>query len=260
MAKIDKEKIVAIAMGTAGILSFLLVWQLGVTFTEIGLVFPSPAEVLAGIAVGVVEPIGRVTLVGHVGASLSRVAVGYVCSAILGTLVGLLMGTSRLGKALFNGVFNMIKPIPGIAWIPLAILWFGTGNLTIYFIIFVGGFSQMVMNTMAGAENVSQELIGVARVLGLKKNKVFITIVLPSCVPYIFAGLQISLSTSWMAVLAAEMITATKGCGWLITAGMQGGGMTNSVIGMISIGVIGLILAALMRALERRLCSWKERG
>ncbi|MFI3208505.1 MAG: ABC transporter permease [Eubacteriales bacterium] len=260
MKTLNRDKTESFVIGTLGILSFLLFWQIGVSFTQFGLIFPAPIDVFQGILVGVVEPIGKVTLIGHVAVSLSRVAVGYICSAVLGTLVGLVMGASKMGKALLNGVFNMIKPIPGIAWIPLAILWFGTGNTTIYFIIFVGGFSQMVMNTMAGAENVSQELIGVAQVLGLKKNRVFTTIILPSAVPYIFAGLQISLSTSWMAVLAAEMITATSGCGWLITAGMQGGGMTNSVIGMIAIGVIGLILAALMRACERRLCTWKERG
>ncbi len=260
MKGMNKDMGQTIVFGGLGIISFLVVWHLGVSFTEFGLIFPSPTEVLVGMANGVVEPIGTTTLLGHVGISLSRVLIGYICSAVLGTIVGLVMGASKLGKAMFNGIFNMIKPIPGIAWIPLAILWFGTGNLTIYFIIFVGGFSQMVMNTMAGAMNVKQELIGVAQVLGLKKNKVFTTIILPSCVPYIFAGLQISLSTSWMAVLAAEMITARAGCGWLITAGMQGGGMTNSVIGMISIGIIGLILAALMRECERRLCTWKERG
>ena len=100
----------------------------------------------------------------------------------------------------------------------------------------------------------------VARVLGLKNNRVFLTIILPSCVPYIFTGLQVSLSTSWMAVLAAEMITATSGCGWLILAGMQSGIMLNNVLGMIAIGFIGLALAILMRIIERRLCSWRERN
>lgn len=185
--------------GTLGILSFLVVWYLGVTFTTFGTIFPGPLEVFQGMIVGMVEPIGKTTLLGHVAISLGRVMVGYTLSAILGTIVGLIMGASKMGKALLNGVFNMIKPIPGIAWIPLAILWFGTGNTTIYFIIFVGGFSQMVMNTMAG-------------------------------------------------------------CGWLITAGMQSGNMVNNVMGMVSIGIIGLILASLMRVCERRLCAWKERG
>lgn len=256
----QSKKIQTVLMGALGILTFIAIWQIAVMVTRFGTIFPSPFQVLSGMVVAFYEPIGKNTLPGHVGISLSRVLVGYTLSSIVGTLVGLVMGASKLGKAILNPIFNIIKPIPGIAWIPLAILWFGTGNTTIYFIIFVGGFSQMVMNTMAGAQNVSQELIGVARVLGLKKNKVFLTIVLPSCIPYIFTGLQVSLSTSWMAVLAAEMITATAGCGWLILAGMQSGNMVNNVMGMISIGIVGLILASLMRDVERRLCSWKERG
>ena len=259
-AVIKTKKTQTVLMGTLGILVFLAVWQIAVLVTRFGTIFPTPFEVLSGMAKAVVEPIGKTTLLGHVGISLSRVLVGYILSSIAGALVGLVMGASKLGKAVLNPIFNIIKPIPGIAWIPLAILWFGTGNTTIYFIIFVGGFAQMVMNTMAGAENVSQELIGVARVLGLKKNRIFLTIVLPSCVPYIFSGLQVSLSTSWMAVLAAEMITATSGCRWLIHSGMHRGTMVQNVMGMISIGIVGLVLASFMRIMERRLCSWKERG
>lgn len=256
---LNKKVIQPIIYGTLGILVFFIAWQITCQLTKFGSIFPKPLEVLQGMIRGFYEPIGKVTLLGHISISLSRVLVGYTLSAIIGTLVGLIMGASKLGKAILYPIFNMIKPIPGIAWIPIAIMWFGIGNTTIYFIIFVGGFAQMAMNVMSGAANVNQELIGVARVLGLKKNHIFLTIVLPSCVPYIFTGLQVSLSTSWMAVLAAEMITATSGCGWLILAGMQSGNMLNNVLGMIAIGIIGLILATLMRALERRLCSWKQR-
>lgn len=259
MNKKQTKKMTALIYGVMGIAVFLAVWQTAVVATDFGKIFPGPLKVLTGFFQAVITPIGKRRIQGHVAISLWRVLVGYTLSAVLGTIVGLLMGASRLCKAIINPIFTMIKPIPGIAWIPIAILWFGTGNTTIYFIIFVGGFSQMVMNTMAGAENVNTELVGVARVLGLKKNRTFISIVLPAMVPYIFAGLQISLSTSWMAVLAAEMITATSGCGWLILSGMQTGNMVNNVIGMVSIGVVGLILATLMRDAERRLCAWKER-
>ena len=257
--RLSGKSIQAAVLGTLGILSFFIIWQLTCIFTKFGTIFPTPPEVAAGMLRGFIEPIGSVTLLGHIGISLGRVLVGYTLSSVLGTLVGLLMGASKLGKAILYPIFNIIKPIPGIAWIPIAIMWLGIGNATIYFIIFVGGFSQMVMNVMSGASNVDQELVGVARVLGLKKNHVFLTIILPSCVPYIFTGLQVSLSTSWMAVLAAEMITATSGCGWLILAGMQSGIMLNNVLGMIAIGFIGLVLATLMRMLDRRLCSCKER-
>ena len=246
--------------GSAGIISFMLIWFLVATFTNFGIIFPSPIASFPAFFRSLYIPIGRYTLIEHIGVSLSRVAVGYTLSSVAGAFIGMLMGHFKTANAIIRPIFAVIRPIPGIAWIPIAIMWLGIGNPTIYFIIFMGGFSQMVMNTMAGAQQVSQDLVGVAKVLGAKDNQIFTKIVLPSTVPYIFSGLQTSLATSWMAVLAAEMITATEGAGWLILSGMQTGRMENNVIGMISIGTVGLILATMIRKLERRLCAWTVRG
>lgn len=246
--------------GILGIVAFLFVWQLACNFTNFGKIFPTPAVSLRAFFVAFVKPIGRFTLLGHIAISLRRVLVGYILSSVVGIIIGLLMGYSKMAHAIIYPIFCIIRPIPGIAWIPLAILWIGIGEPTIYFIIFMGGFSQMVMNTMDGAQNLSDELVGVAKVLGAKENQIFRKIVLPSAIPYIFTGLQTSLSTSWMAVLAAEMITAREGAGWLILAGMQTGRIENNVIGMLSIGGVGLILASLLRSTERRLCRWSVRS
>lgn len=246
--------------GTGGILMFILMWYVASNFTKFGIVFPSPEVSIPEFFKAFYAPIGKHALLGHIGISLYRVAVGYTLSAVLGTVVGLTMGYSKMANAIIRPIFAIIRPIPGIAWIPIAIMWLGIGNTTIYFIIFVGGFSQMVMNSLAGAQQVRSELIGVAKVLGAKDKQIFMKIVLPAAVPYIFAGLQISLATSWMAVLAAEMITATEGAGWLILSGMQTGKMVNNVIGMISIGIVGLLLATIIREVERRLCSWAVHG
>lgn len=160
-SKLSEKSIQAIVLGTAGILVFFILWQMTCMFTKFGTIFPTPAEVIVGMVRGFYEPIGSVTLPGHIGISLGRVLVGYTLSAVAGTLIGLLMGASKLGKAILYPIFNIIKPIPGIAWIPIAIMWLGIGDATIYFIIFVGGFSQMVMNVMSGAANVNKELVGV---------------------------------------------------------------------------------------------------
>lgn len=257
---INKNVRDSIVYGAAGILMFILIWYFASTFTKFGKVFPSPEVSLPEFIKAMYIPIGKHALLGHIGISLYRVIIGYSLSAIVGTAVGLLMGYSKMANAIIRPIFAIIRPIPGIAWIPIAIMWLGIGNSTIYFIIFVGGFSQMVMNSYAGAQQVRPELIGVAKVLGAKDNQIFVKIILPAAVPYIFAGLQISLATSWMAVLAAEMITATEGAGWLILSGMQTGKMVNNVIGMISIGLVGLFLATLIREIERRLCSWAVHG
>jgi ABC-type nitrate/sulfonate/bicarbonate transport system permease component len=257
---LDRDFRESIIYGAAGIFLFIFIWYLGSTYTNFGKVFPSPVDSLPAFFEALFVPIGKYTLLGHIGISLFRVAVGYTLSSIIGTTVGLLMGYSKIASAIIRPIFAIIRPIPGIAWIPIAIMWLGIGNPTIYFIIFVGGFSQMVMNTIAGAQQVPKELIGVAKVLGAKENQIFVKVILPAAVPYIFAGLQISLATSWMAVLAAEMITATEGAGWLILSGMQTGKAVNNVIGMISIGLVGLLLATLIREVERRLCSWAAHG
>lgn len=246
--------------GILGFITFLVFWQAACIFTNFGKIFPTPGVSLQAFIQAFVKPIGRYTLLGHISISLRRVLIGYTLSSISGIIIGLFMGYSKLGHAIIYPIFCIIRPIPGIAWIPLAILWIGIGEPTIHFIIFMGGFSQMVMNTMDGAQHVQSELVGVAKVLGAKENQIFRKIVLPSSIPYIFTGLQTSLSTSWMAVLAAEMITAREGAGWLIIAGMQTGKIENNVIGMISIGLVGLILATMLRNAERRLCRWTVRS
>ena len=170
------------------------------------------------------------------------------------------MGRIPVIDAIVKPIFNLIRPIPGVAWIPMAILWFGIGETTKYFIIFMGGFANVLLNTYAGARDVDKQLIGAAQMLGANRRQIFVHIVLPASVPYIFAGLQVSLSTSWMAVLAAEMVCAQEGVGYLITGGMNSGNTTQILVGMLAIGLIGLILATLMRYAEKRLCSWKIRG
>ena len=258
--KLTKDRRQTWSYGILGILVFLFLWQMACSYTNFGKIFPTPLFSIKAFLLAFVNPIGKYTLLGHIAVSLRRVLVGYVLSSAAGILIGLAMEHSRLAHAIIYPIFSIIRPIPGIAWIPLAILWIGIGEPTIYFIIFMGGFSQMVMNTMDGAQHVSKELIGVAKVLGARENQIFRKIVLPYCVPYIFTGLQTSLSTSWMAVLAAEMITAREGAGWLILAGMQTGRIENNVIGMISIGAVGLILASVLRDTERRLCIWSVRS
>ena len=256
----SKDTQETISYGVFGIIVFLIVWQGFCMFTDFGRIFPTPAVALQAFLKAFIKPIGKQTLLGHISISLRRVLIGYSLSSVSGIIIGLLMGYSKLAHAILYPIFSIIRPIPGIAWIPLAILWIGIGEPTIHFIIFMGGFSQMVMNTMDGAQHVSKELVGVAKVLGAKENQIFRKIVLPYSVPYIFTGLQTSLSTSWMAVLAAEMITAREGAGWLIISGMQTGRIENNVIGMISIGAVGLILATVLRKSERRLCRWSVRS
>ena len=130
------------------------------------------------------------------------------------------------------------------------------GELPKYTIIFIGSFTNVTLNAYTGAQSVDPELVGCARMLGTSERDIFFRVILPSCTPQIFAGMQVALSTSWMAVLAAEMVGAQEGCGWMIQRGSDTLNITLVMVGMIVIGLVGMLLATLMRTIERRLCSW----
>ena len=254
------EKTASIIYGVAGIVVFLLAWQLLVMLTSVGLLFPSPIAVFRRLISSFSGLIGKHLLITHLGYSLLRVTLGYLIAAALGILIGLIMARSEMGNAIIRPLFAIIRPIPGITWMPLFILWFGTGWITQLGIIFVAGFSHMVLNTYAGASRVDPKLIGAAQMLGANQTQIFRMVILPSAVPYIFSGLQVALSSCWMAVLAAEMMSATEGIGWMIVSGQNNSDVEQVLVGIIIISVIGLILANTMRGVEKKLCAWSIRG
>ncbi len=247
-------------VGTFAIFCFFALWHVASTTTTAALFFPTPIEVLRYFFVSMTQKIGKYTLWMHTLHSLRRVAVGFGLSSLTGIIVGVAMGYSKTMNAAIRPLFNIIRPIPGLAWIPMAILWFGIGVTTKYFIIFMGGFANVVLNSYDGTSKADPTLIKAAQLLGANDVQVFFRIILPSATPYIFAGLQVSLSTSWMAVLAAEMISSYEGAGWIINMGMQTGNTLMILTGMVAIAIVGFLLANIMRVVERSLCSWTIRG
>ena len=237
---------------------FLGIWQLATMFSSLGALIPSPIQVLEYLMSG--KKIGRETFFQHSVISLSRVLISYTVACAAGVVLGLLMGWYPKIKALFMPLFDLIRPIPPIAWTSLAILWFGLGEMPKWFIIFIAAFCNVVINAYDGARSVDDTLVGCARMLGTSERQVFTEVVLPSSVPYIFAGMQIALSNSWAAVVAAEMIRASEGLGWVIITGMSVNNMEQIFAGIVMIGIIGLLLSILMRTLEGRLLRWNRSG
>src|SRR5699024_5921707 len=139
----------------------------------------------------------------------------------------------------------LLRPIPPIAWISLVILFFGIGELPKYIICGIGAFTNVTLNSYTAAKNVDLQLIGCAKMLGTSEKGILFRVILPSCTPQIFAGMQVALSTAWMAVLAAEMVGAREGCGWMIQRGSDTLNITLVMVGMIVIGTVGLILATI---------------
>ena len=254
------ENMQKIICGAISILGFLLLWQAAVSLTGLGKIMPGPAVILNAFFRSFVEEIAGYTVLGHIFCSLSRVLVGYILACLLGITLGLLMGRFRLMEAIFNPFYEMIRPIPPIAWISLAILWFGIGESMTYFIIFLATFNVLTINVYRGTKALNQELAGCAKMLGANETQVFWTVVLPATVPYIFAGMQIGLSTSWAAVVAAEMVRSSRGVGFLIVSGMDLNNIPQIFVGIIAIGLVGFLLATCMRGVEARLCQWNVRG
>lgn len=255
-AKNDEKTICA----AISILAFLVIWQLVVSFTKAGMVLAGPIETLSMFVISIVKPLGTHTIEGHILWSLSRVLVGFIIGSVLGIVLGILMGWFKPMSALFRPIFEILRPIPPIAWIPLSIVWFGLGESSKYFLIMYSAFCAVTMNAYSGVRSVDPELIGAAKMLGANNRQVFTTIVLPSCVPQIFAGLQIAVGTSWATVVAAEMVRSSEGVGWVIIRGQDSNSTVQILVGIVAIGIVGYILAVTMRAIESRLCKWSVRG
>lgn len=238
----------------------LIAWQLASLSSEGRLQIPSPGAVFAAFFESFVEPIGKNTIQEHAAISLGRVLLGFSVASVIGIVLGILMGVSEVVRAIVNPIFEFVRPIPPIAWIPLSILWFGLGSANKVFIIFIASFTYVTINAYEGARNVDPQLIGAAKMLGASRTRIFTHIIFPSSVPYIFAGLQIALGVSWAADVAAEIIYSQNGVGWIITMGMNNGNYTQIMVGIIAIGIIGYLLSTIMRAVEGRLCRWNKQA
>lgn len=246
----------AIIYAVFSIAFFFTLWWFIATFTAARETTPAPWPVLQLLISSITVPIGNYTVIGHMLVSLSRVLVGFGVATILGIIIGVAMGVSDWARAIIKPIFELLRPIPPIAWIPIVILFFGIGETPKYIITGIGAFTNVTLNAYTAAQNVDPELKGAARMLGTSERGIFFRVILPSCTPQIFAGMQVALSTSWMAVLAAEMVGAREGCGWMIIRGNDTLNITLVMVGMIVVGAVGMLLATLMRSVERRFCAW----
>lgn len=247
------------AYAVCSILCFLIIWQVGVYGTELGKILPGPITVIQQFVESFVNPIGRHTMIPHILYSLMRVVPAFILAALAGIVLGILMGWFGFVNDIFRPLFEIIRPIPPIAWIPISIVWFGIGEGSKWFLIFLSGFIPITLNAIAGARSVDPLIIKCGKMLGASNSQIFKTIVLPYSVPYIFAGLQIGLSASWATVVAAEMIRSSEGVGWVIISSMDTNNVGQCLVGIMAIGIVGFVLAVIMRKMEERLCAWNKR-
>ncbi len=254
------EKQKKIAYGALGIFLFLCIWYAAAKFSKLGQIMPDPVTVFSQFFLAFIEPIGTKTMAMHILTSLRRMIIPYIFGGIAGVLTGVLMGWYKLCDSIFMPYIQMFRPIPPIAWIPLSIVWFGFGEGSKYFLIFLACFFTIALTTYNGVRSVDETLVRAARMLGAKDNQLFTTIVLPTTVPYIFSGLQVALGSAWATIVAAEMIRSSEGVGWLIVSGQDIGNMTQIMVGIVAIALTGLLITSIMRGVESKLCAWTVRG
>lgn len=196
-------------------------------------------------------------LVRHIGISVLRVSEGFGIASLLGLGLGIAIGLSKTLDRTTDLIIQLVKPIPPIAWIPLAILWFGIGEKSKVYIIFLGAFFPVIINTIDGIRQTDHKLIEVARLLAVPRYKFVRQVVIPGALPAIMTGLRVGLMVAWMCVVAAELIAAGSGVGYLIMDARQLSQSDVVLVGMITIGVIGKLMDSLIKRLEKRLISWK---
>ena len=188
----------------------------------------------------------------HVGASLFRVGTGFLLAVLFAVPLGLWMGWVRGAFVTLNPIFQMLRPISPIAWIPIAILWFGVGNASPIYLIFISSVFPMVVQTTSGVHTIERRYLRAAANFGVSRATLFRQVVIPAALPQIIVGMRIGLGVAWLVVVAAEMIALRSGLGYLIIDSRNAGNRYDLVIaGMIIIGLIGLLLDGVMRLLER---------
>ncbi|HEX5787204.1 MAG TPA: ABC transporter permease [Woeseiaceae bacterium] len=232
----------------------LAVWWASVATTG-SVIFPTPWEVVTGT--GQLVRDGSLWL--HIGSSLLRVATGFLLAVVIAVPLGLWLGWVRGAYITLNPLFQILRPISPIAWIPIAILWFGVGNASPVFLIFISSVFPMIVQTITGVHTIEKRYLRAAANFGVSRYRLFRQVVIPAVLPQIVVGMRIGLGVAWLVVVAAEMIALRSGLGFLIMDSRNAGNRYDLVIaGMIIIGLIGLLLDGCMRMLEgHRLVRWR---
>jgi NitT/TauT family transport system permease protein len=252
--KTSTSKLQQILPSLAVIAILLTVWWLAVVITG-SAIFPTPWQVVTGT----LELARDGTLWDDIGASLMRVATGFLLAVIIAVPLGLWMGWVKGAFSTLNPLFQMLRPISPIAWIPIAILWFGVGNSSPIFLIFISSVFPMVVQTTAGVHTIERRYLRAAENFGVSRYTLFRRVIIPAVLPQIIVGMRIGLGVAWLVVVAAEMIALRSGLGYLIIDSRNAGNRYDLVIGgMVIIGLIGLSLDGLMRLLESlRTVRWR---
>ena len=254
-----QKNLVPVSVGT--IVAILAIWFL---VTNLGLVgpkyLPSPQALVEEFGVLLDKGYQGKSLWVHIGISLWRTLSGFVIGSAIGIVVGLAAGSNRVVSAALSPIMAFLRPIPPIAFIPMVVLYFGLGETGKVVLIALTSFNYAVVNAQAGAAGVPVAYRRAAATLGIPRGVEFFKVILPAALPNIFAGLKVALALSWAVVVAAELVGAQMGLGYMINQAALLFQIPVVFIGIILIGLIGLALNLIINFLEARLVHWRGRG
>jgi taurine transport system permease protein len=255
-----RKGISARAVSTVTILVVLAVWTLSARLQLVSPVFlPSPLAVWNKFILVARDGFVDATLLQHAVASLGRVFAALIAAILVGVPVGLAIGISTVGRGVFDPLLEFLRPIPPLAYLPLVIIWFGIGEPSKILVITISMLAPVALSTASGVRGVSQERINAARSLGATQRQVVRHVILPSALPSILTGLRIALGAGWSTLVAAELVAATSGLGFMIQSAAQFLVTDVVVMGILVIAAIAFVLEFTIRRIERVLVPWAGR-
>jgi taurine transport system permease protein len=251
-----RNRTTAISLWT--VLALFLAWTLATKYRLVAPLFlPSPLDVARQFYAVAVDGFSNATLLQHVSISLFRVLTGFLIAAGLGIPLGLAMGGSRVMRGIFGPPIQLYWPVPPLAYLPLVIIWLGIGEVAKVTLLALAMFAPIVISAQAGVRSVSPGRIQAAQSLGAKPWQVFRFVILPSALPEIITGLRIAIGAGWSTLVAAELVAATKGLGFMTISAAQFLVTDVVFVGILTIAVLATIFLAALRLLEKRLTPWK---
>lgn len=243
----------------ASVAALLLAWYLATGPLELlsPVQLPSPSDAWDALLEIAGDGYADGTLWQHIVASTGLVLYGFAAAALTGVPLGILMGQNRLVEAYVNPVFQIVRPIAPIAWIPLTILWFGLGTSAKVFVIWLAAFAPTVINTYTGVRNIDDTLLQAARVNGAAGRLMLLDVIVPGALPAIFTGLRTSLQACWMVLVAAELVGSFVGLGHVLIIATRDLNSGMIVVAMAAVAGMGMLMSALLAQVERKVMPWK---
>jgi len=245
-----RARLAAIWQGCLAVIVGLLFWQAASTTGLFGrttaeysmLLLPPPSVVLASL----LQMIRSGYLIDNLSVSILRVIVGFLLSVAIAVPLGIAMALSPVVSNVANPFVRLLSPIPGVAWVPIAILWFGLGDQAAVFIITIGSIFPILLNTIQGIQDTDKRLIDAARTMGATHQQVLYRVMLPGLIPYLVTGFRTGLSFAWRVVIAAELVGLPKGLGYMLTVGRSNGQTEITIVTMLVLGVLMMLFEELI--------------